>query len=167
MPGCRLPTMAAGISTAIRSTTGRLTSARMNSLARASLPANKQRASNRHRQGTDRTRNGKLLVLGLFWFSVKIRGRGSPKGRKCRPSGGDFQGMMNEGWKRRKPSIPILEPHIFRQRPVGRIEMFNFTRGVQKLRPEILGCPFEVQSRFNSQTSIGWRLLWLYVDLSN
>jgi hypothetical protein len=29
----------------------------------------------------------------MFWFSVKMRGRFSPKGRRFRPSGGDFQGM--------------------------------------------------------------------------
>jgi 5-methylcytosine-specific restriction endonuclease McrA len=31
--------------------------------------------------------------LRVFWFSVNLRGRSSPKGRKFRPSGGDFQGM--------------------------------------------------------------------------
>ena len=34
-----------------------------------------------------------LYLLGVFWFSVKMRGSVSPKGRRFRPSGGDFQGI--------------------------------------------------------------------------
>jgi hypothetical protein len=42
-----------------------------------------------HRVGT----RHRSQYRNLFWFSVKMRGSVSPKERRFRPSGGDFQGI--------------------------------------------------------------------------